>query len=94
LSADTPNDLEDGSMNVYRKKQQWDTAFLPDPVVSPLRNYRQLMDPPMDRWPAFPTFDQRMLAGLVQEKLADQRERPDTVDQRRGRPRELFGQIR
>ena len=32
-------DLEDGSMDVYRKKQQWDAASLPDPVISPLRSY-------------------------------------------------------
>jgi len=50
-------------MDVYRKKQQWDAASLPDPVISPLRSYRQLMDPPTDRWPVFPTFDQRTLAG-------------------------------
>jgi len=49
--------LDDGSMNVYRKKQQWDAASLPDPVISPLRSYRKLMDPPTGRWPVFPTFD-------------------------------------
>jgi len=58
-------------MDVYRKKQQWDAASLPDPVISPLRSYRQLMDPPTDRWPVFPTFDQRTLAGLVQDELAE-----------------------
>ena len=41
--------LDDGSMDVYRKKQQWDAASLPDPVISPLRSYRKLMDPPTDR---------------------------------------------
>ena len=30
--------LEDGSMDVYRKKQRWDAASLPEPVISPLRN--------------------------------------------------------
>jgi integrase len=76
-------DLEDGSMDVYRKKQQWDVASLPDPVISPLRNYRKLTDPPTDRWPVFPTLDQRTLAGLVQEALADRGERADAIDQRR-----------
>jgi integrase len=76
-------DLEEGSMDVYRKKQQWDVASLPDPVISLLWSYRTLMGPPTDRWPVFPTFDQRTLAGLVQEGLADQGERPDTIDQRR-----------
>ena len=59
--------LDDGSMDVYRKKQQWDAASLPDPVISPLRSYRKLMAPPTERWPMFPTFDQWTLAGLVQE---------------------------
>jgi integrase len=77
-------DLEDGSMDVYRKKQQWDAASLPDPVISPLRSYRKLMDPPTDRWPVFPTLDQRTLAGLVQEELADRGEPSEAIDERRG----------
>jgi integrase len=76
-------DLEDGSMDVYRKKQQWDAASLPDPVISPLRNYRKLMDPPMERWPVFPTLDQRTLAELFQGELADRGEQSDTIDERR-----------
>jgi integrase len=77
-------DLEDGSMDVYRKKQQWDAASLPDPVISPLRSYRKLMDPPTDRWPVFPTLDQRTLAELVQEELADRGEPSEAIDERRG----------
>jgi len=76
-------DLEDGSMDVYRKKQQWDAASLPNPVISPLRSYRKLINPLTDRWRVFLTFDQRTLAGLAQEELADRGVRPDTLDQRR-----------
>jgi integrase len=76
-------DLKDGSMDVYRKKQQWDAASLPDPVISPLRSYRKLMDPPTERWPVFPTLDQRTLAGFVQEELADREEQLDAIDERR-----------
>jgi hypothetical protein len=76
-------DLEDGSMDVYRKKQQWDAASLPDPIISPLRSYQKLMDPPTERWSVFPTLDQRTLAELVQEELADRGERSDTIDERR-----------
>ncbi len=75
--------LDDGSMDVYRKKQQWDAASLPDPVISPLRSYRQLMDPPTGRWPVFPTFDQRTLAGLVQDELADRGEHTEAIAERR-----------
>ena len=70
-------------MDVYRKKQQWGAASLPDPVISPLRSYHQLIGPPTERWPVFPTFDQRTLAGLIQDELADRGERPDAIDERR-----------
>jgi integrase len=83
--------LEDGSMDVYRKKQQWDAASLPDPVIPPLRSYRQLMDPPTERWPVFPTFDQRTLAELVRDELADRGKRPEAVTElREGYARDLL----
>ncbi|MBO4249012.1 site-specific integrase (plasmid) [Halomicrobium sp. IBSBa] len=75
--------LDEGSMDVYRKKQQWDAASLPDPVISPLRSYRRLLAPPTERWPVFPTFDQRTLGGLVEDELADRGERPDEISERR-----------
>ncbi|WP_436936570.1 tyrosine-type recombinase/integrase [Halovenus marina] len=75
--------LEDGSMDVYRKKQQWDAASLPDPVISPLQSYRKLLDPPAERWPVFPTLDQRTLAELVHEELADRGEQSETIEERR-----------
>ncbi|ELZ19936.1 hypothetical protein C475_21599 [Halosimplex carlsbadense 2-9-1] len=76
-------DLDDGSMEVYRKKQQWDAASLPDPVVAPLRNYRRLVDPPDDRWPVFPTLDRRTLGALVEEALADRGHRPEDIEAHR-----------
>ncbi|MFC7143024.1 tyrosine-type recombinase/integrase [Halosimplex aquaticum] len=76
-------DLDDGRVTVYRKKQQWDAAGLPDPVHRPLATYRRLLDPPSERWPVFPTFDHRTLATLVQEELADRGLRPETIDDRR-----------
>lgn len=75
--------LEDGSMDVYRKKQQWDAASLPDPVIGPLRRYRKLMDPPSERWPVFPTLDLRTLATLVCDELADRGKRPNAIDEQR-----------
>jgi integrase len=76
-------DLDAGSMDVYRKKQQWDAASLPDPVISPLRSYRKLMDPPTDRWPVFPTLDQRSLGTLVREELAERGDRAEAIEERR-----------
>jgi len=70
-------------MDVYRKKQQWDAASLPDPVISPLRSYRRLMDPLTERWPVFPTFDHRTLSGLVRDELADRGERPEAINEKR-----------
>ncbi|SDG24101.1 tyrosine-type recombinase/integrase [Halorientalis regularis] len=75
--------LEDGGMDVYRKKQQWDTASLPDPVIHPLKQYRKMLKPPTDRWPVFPTFDQRTLGTLVQEELADRGHQPAAIEDRR-----------
>ncbi|MGZ0747310.1 phage integrase SAM-like domain-containing protein [Haloparvum sp. AD34] len=75
--------LDEGSMDVYRKKQQWDAASLPDPVIAPLRSYRKLMDPPSDRWPVFPTFDQPTLATILQDELADRGEHPEAIDEQR-----------
>jgi len=84
-------DLETGSMDVYRKKQRWDAASLPDPVLRPLRSYRRLVDPPTDRWPVFPTFDQRTLATLVREELADRGAPPAEIERRReGHARDLL----
>ena len=64
-------DLTDGRMIVFRKKQQWDAASLPDPVIPALENYHRLLDPPSDRWPVFPSFDRRTLSRLVRDELAD-----------------------
>lgn len=70
-------------MDVYRKKQQWKSTNLPNPVISPLRNYERLLDPPTARWPVFPTFDQRALAALVRDELADRGLPPEAIADRR-----------
>ena len=84
-------DLDEGSVEVYRKKQQWDAAALPEPVIGPLRNYRRLLDPPDDRWPVFPSFDHGTLASVVREGLADRGHRPEAIEERRAaHARDLF----
>ncbi|WP_336003406.1 tyrosine-type recombinase/integrase [Halorientalis halophila] len=84
-------DLDDGSMDVYRKKQRWDAASLPDPVIGPLRSYRRLLDPPSDRWPVFPTFDRRTLADRLQTAFADRGLTSDEIENRReGAVRDLL----
>lgn len=49
-------DISEGSINVYRKKQSWDSASLPEPVENPLRLYKKRLEPPSERWPVFPTL--------------------------------------
>ena len=41
------------------------------------------MDPPTDRWPVFPTLDQRSLANVVREELTDRGTQPETIQGRR-----------
>jgi len=61
----------DNNVTVYRKKQQWDEASLPDPVIAPLKRYEQLLDPP-EEWCVFPTMHRPTLARHVREGLDEQ----------------------
>ncbi len=54
-----------------------------DTVILPLRSYRKLMNPPTERWPVFPTFDQRTLGTRVRDELADRGERSEAITERR-----------
>jgi len=82
---------DDGSITVYRKKQQWDTASLPEPVIQPLEAYRELLDPPSERWPVFPSFSPRTLGKLVREELASRGLTEEEIEARRDDyPRDLL----
>ena len=63
--------LSDGSIDVYRKKQSWDSASLPEPVIEPLRLYKRRLDPPSDQWAVFPTLHFSTVSKHVQEELAN-----------------------
>jgi integrase len=65
-------DLTDQNITVFRKKQQWDDASLPEPTIHPLRIYENVFDPPECEWPVFPTVHRPTLAHLVREELAAQ----------------------
>jgi integrase len=65
-------DCDAQSLTVFRKKQQWDEASIPAPVVHPLRMYKRVLDPPDDDWPVFPTFHYPTLGQLAREDLAAQ----------------------
>jgi len=62
--------FEDRSATVYRKNQQWKEASLPEPVIGPLKRYKQLLKPP-EEWPVFTTLHRPTLSTYVQEGLAD-----------------------
>ncbi|WP_248910339.1 tyrosine-type recombinase/integrase [Halocatena marina] len=63
-------DLDAQSLTVFRKKQQWDEASIPAPVIHPLRIYKRILDPPDEDWPVFSTFHYPTLGRLVREELA------------------------
>jgi integrase len=73
-------DLDAQSMTVFRKKQQWDDASIPAPVVHPLRMYKRILDPPTAEWPVFPTFHYPTLGQLVRDELAAQEYTPAEID--------------
>lgn len=60
----------DKNATVFRKKQAWDEASLPDPVLGPLQRYRELLDPPSE-WPVFTTLHRPSLARHVGGELAE-----------------------
>lgn len=63
--------LEDRHLTVFRKKQEWDRASIPEPVVHPLKIYKRIFNPPTPEWPVFPTFHYPTLAQLAREGLAE-----------------------
>ncbi|QCC49452.1 tyrosine-type recombinase/integrase [Halobellus limi] len=71
--------LEDRSATVYRKNQQWKEASLPEPVLGPLRRYKQLLDPP-EEWPVFTTLHRPTLSSHVQSGLAERGLNEDMVE--------------
>ena len=48
--------LEDQTMIVLAKKQDWSDRSLTKQAVTPMRRYKELLEPATDEWPVFPTF--------------------------------------
>ena len=72
----------DKNATVYRKKQQWDEASLPDPVLGPLDRYQRLLDPP-DDWPVFTTLHRPTLVRHVTTELREQGLDDEEIEHRR-----------
>ena len=63
--------LDDGGITILRKKQGWDDAPLPEPVIHPLSIHRRVLDPPNDEWPVFPTLHRPTLSEAVHDTLGE-----------------------
>jgi integrase len=61
--------LDEGTILVYRKKQDWDSIALSPAVSQSLERYYNVIEPPSGQWPVFPTFHQPTLSSLVNEEL-------------------------
>ncbi|UHQ95054.1 tyrosine-type recombinase/integrase [Haloterrigena alkaliphila] len=48
--------LEDRTMTVLAKKQDWSDRSLTKQAVGPMERYHELLEPATDEWPVFPTF--------------------------------------
>jgi len=83
-------DYRDRNLTVLRKKQQYDQASVPEPVVHPLRQLERVLDPPDDDWPVFPTLHYPTLAGVAREGLRAAGYSDDETETIRAGTRDLF----
>jgi len=69
-------DLDVGIAWVYGKTREREESPILDQAISPLRRWKQVLDPPADRWPVFPTSHLPTLYGALPEDASPS---PDTV---------------
>jgi site-specific recombinase XerC len=73
-------DLEEGTLRVYGKTQEWQRTPLLEPGVDRLRAHYRRQGPPSEEWPVFPTNHLPSLYRLVRETEAiDAEPTSDTV---------------
>lgn len=58
-------------MDVYRKRQAWDVAPLPDPAFETIKQYQKWLNDPPQNWPVFPTLHRPTITTAVKENLSD-----------------------
>jgi len=68
LSWDRIN-FDNHTLTVYGKSQKEEMAPLTTKPVTPLKQWYQLLDPPRDEWPVFPTFHLATLRDHAREQL-------------------------
>lgn len=76
-------DLDGGTVLVLDKgDQEYGDAGLPRQAVSALRRYREILDPPSDEWPVFPTRHPPTLARAARRGLRDRGLSEDEIEAR------------
>lgn len=63
-------DLDDGTVQVLGKSQDWEHAQLPPQSRGHLRRHRTLQRPPTDEWPVFPTAHAPSKYDAVRDQVA------------------------
>lgn len=67
----TDLDLDDRTLRVLGKSQRSEAAPLTSKPVEPLERWRDVLDPPDESWPVFPTLHRPTLYRTARESLAD-----------------------
>ncbi|WP_408960709.1 tyrosine-type recombinase/integrase [Natrinema sp. 74] len=65
--------LEDRTMTVLAKKQNWSDRSLTEQTINPMSRYRKILDPAGDDWPVFPTFHLPTLYETLRNGLQEDR---------------------
>jgi integrase len=68
--------LDDGIVFVYGKSREWEEAPLFEPAISPLRRWKEQLDPASEDWPVLPTMHLPTLYGELPAKVKTS---PDSV---------------
>ncbi|OLZ39353.1 hypothetical protein A6E15_18405 [Natrinema saccharevitans] len=64
--------IEDRTMTVLAKKQDWSDRSLTEQSINPISRYKRLLDPAGGDWPVFPTFHLPTLYETLRTGLRDE----------------------
>lgn len=76
--------LEERRLDVLGKSQAAEDVPLTSKPVEPLRRWRQVLDPPSEDWPLFPTLHRPTLWGTLRESLAERGVEADAIEDELG----------
>ena len=58
-------------LRVFGKAQEWEAAPVPRPARTPLKRWHQMLDPPSEEWPVFPTNHAPSKYRVARDTLGD-----------------------